>query len=284
MASVQRDSETAKSLISADPKLSDLFTLGQSLIAQEGGLTSTVASRITNTLEADLVNTPVKKKSNKKPPLASPQLIFNKYKNEYRFTRDDTPEVIEEWERCLTDALRKEKCKNDCIINGIRPSNFELPSDRDAAESQTLPDGFPPPTFGNKDAEDTALAVAKAKEYDQIPQVKLSDTATTFNKHAFQLFTGTFGCYLTQSSINKTAQAISAAESHYKKQKAGAETSTVVLKQPSQEAGSILRDIATLASQKESRAQGKKVEITMESLKRKVDLLQKWHDTDGKKL
>ena len=121
LASVQRDSETAKSLIAADPKLSDLFTLGQSLIAKEGGLTTTVASRITTTLETDIVETPVKKKPSNKPPLASPQLIYNKYKGEYRFTREDTPEEIAAWEHCLTEALQKEKCRNDCIINSIRP-------------------------------------------------------------------------------------------------------------------------------------------------------------------
>ena len=92
-----------------------------------------------------------------------------------------------------------------------------------------------------------------------------------------------FGCYLKQSSTNKTAQAISAAESQYKKQKAGAETSTVVLKQPAQDKEPILKEIATLATQKESKAQSKKVEIDFDSLKRKLDLLQKRHDTEKSK-
>eukprot|EP00956_Cyclotella_meneghiniana_P014454 scaffold21571_cov42-Cyclotella_meneghiniana.AAC.2 len=197
LAAAQRDSATVQSLIANDPKLNDLFLYGQTLIAQVGGLISKVASRIANGLESapEQLTTPMKQKPSK-PPLASPQLIYNYYKKEYRFTCDDTPEEIEMWERCLNDALRMEKCREDCLINSIGPGNFELPSDRAAQASlQPPPDNRPPPNFTDNSDANAALA-AKAKEYDQIPLVKLSETADTFKKHAFRLFCGAFKTYI----------------------------------------------------------------------------------------
>ena len=281
LASFQRDSATAQSMIDSDPKMADLYKFGQSLIQKEGGLTSNIIARIAATLESDTatISTPVKEKPSK-PPLASPQLIYNAYKKEYMFTRDDTPEEIAMWERCLNDALRKEKCRNDCIINSIRPGNFELQSDRAAQESLPKPpDGRTPPTF-NGDDED---AQAKAAQYDQIPLVKLNETALTFKSHAFFLFSGAINIYLQQSSFNKTAQSISASESQYRKQKAGSETTGVVLKQPSQSAGPVLNEVVTTAARKESQKQVKQVEVTLDTLKRSYESIKKKFDNEKSK-
>eukprot|EP00956_Cyclotella_meneghiniana_P007975 scaffold10615_cov40-Cyclotella_meneghiniana.AAC.1 len=280
LASFQRDSATAQSMIDSDPKMADLFKFGQSLIQKEGSLTSNIVARIA-AIEPDTatVSTPVKEKPSK-PPLASPQLIYNAYKKEYMFTRDDTPEEIAMWERCLNDALRKEKCRNDCIINSIRSGNFELQSDRAAQENLPKPpDGRTPPTF-NGDDEDIQ---AKAAQYDQIPLVKLNETALTFKSHAFFLFSGAINIYLQQSSFNKTAQSISASESQYHKQKAGSEATGVVLKQPSQSAGPVLNEVVTTAARKESQKQVKQVEVTLDTLKRSYESIKKKFDNEKSK-
>eukprot|EP00956_Cyclotella_meneghiniana_P014219 scaffold21239_cov59-Cyclotella_meneghiniana.AAC.2 len=278
LAAGQRDSATIQNLLANDPKLNDLFLHGQTLLAQEGGLISKVASRIVDGLASEeQLETPVKQKPSK-PPLASPQLIYNHYKKEYRFTRDDTPEELEMWERCLNDALRMEKCKEDCLINSIRPGNFELESDRAAqAGLHPPPDNGPPPNFANlaNNTDANAALAAKAREYDQIPLVKLSETATTFKDHAFRLFCGAFKTYMNQSSINRTNQAISAGESKYRKQKAGASTSAIMLKQPSNAKGPVLESVVVEKTRKETKSQLKKVEVNMDSLKRNYETLQK---------
>ena len=278
LAAGQRDSATIQTLLANDPKLNDLFLHGQTLIAQEGGLISKVASRIAEGLVSEeQLTTPVKQMPSK-PPLASPQLIYNHYKKEYRFTRDDTPEELEMWERCLNDALRMEKCKDDCLINSIRPGNFELASDRATqAGLPPPPDNGPPPDFANitNNTDANAALAAKAREYDQIPLVKLSETATIFKDHAFRLFCGAFKTYMNQSSINRTNQAISAGESKYRKQKAGASTSSTLLKQPSNAKGPVLESVVVEKTRKETKSQLKKVEVTMDSLKRNYETLQK---------
>eukprot|EP00956_Cyclotella_meneghiniana_P031769 scaffold84611_cov48-Cyclotella_meneghiniana.AAC.2 len=99
-------------------------------LKKEGGIHSAVASKLTDT--GDDEKQPASPKTPTTTPtnrLASPKLIYDQYSRRYRFRREETCDESMEWLNGLDDTMKKQLCKDDCIINSIRSRLFQLPGE-----------------------------------------------------------------------------------------------------------------------------------------------------------
>ena len=122
---LQQSTDTNHSIVS-HPSLC-LGEWGQDLIEKERGIYSAAAAKLIDD-EAEL-KMPATPSRNMKPPtnrLASPRLIYDHYSKKYRFTRDETCTESEECLKKLDESMKKQLCKDECLINSIRSRLFKL--------------------------------------------------------------------------------------------------------------------------------------------------------------
>ena len=127
---VASDSQNLKKVVDSNSKLANLGVWGQDLIDKEGGIHSAVAAKLIDD-EAELKMPATPSRNTKTPTnrLASPRLIYDHYSKKYRFTRNETCAESEEWLRQLDESMKKQVCKDECLINSIRSRIFKLPGE-----------------------------------------------------------------------------------------------------------------------------------------------------------
>eukprot|EP00956_Cyclotella_meneghiniana_P004185 scaffold5127_cov49-Cyclotella_meneghiniana.AAC.1 len=238
------DSQNLKKVIESSTKLADLGKWGEDLIEKEGGIYSAVASKLTDTGDDEKQpaspNTPTKTPTNR---LASPKLIYDQYSRRYRFTREETCAESMEWLNGLDDTMKKQLCKDDCIINSIRSRLFQLPGESTnvippaptaASLAAKPPVGNAPATLLNK----AGAPQGPPDSLNSIPCHKIEKVCETLRKHCVHIFNTCVVVFERQCSTNKIIENISASEKELTKTESAAKATAVAWKNtPLQENG-----------------------------------------------
>lgn len=271
------DSVTMQKMIESNAKLADMGKLGKSLVEKEGGITSNIASKLTN----DAIKQPATPNTTKTTPtkkLPSPKLIYDHYSKKYRFTREETAEDVAKWLETLDETMRQQLCQNQCLINSIRDATFKLPDELPPAPTTTgaanitAPADEEPPRFKNGTSEKVK---APPSELNSVPVDKIGKLAQVFHAQSERIFAHCISIFHKQSKNNKTIENINATENALKKSESASKSAVVTWTEQQKKAseGKAVGEIATEQAKKASRETVRKTNNSVEALKQKVSTL-----------
>ena len=275
------DSQNLKKMTESSTKFADLGKWGEDLIEKEGGIYSAVASKITDT--GDDEKPPASPKTPTKTPtncLASPKLIYDQYSRRYRFTREETCEESMEWLNGLDDTMKKQLCKDDCIINSIRSRLFQLPGESTAVipPAPTAASLAAKPPVGNAPA--TLLNKAGAPQgppdsLNSIPCHKIEKVCETLRKHCVHIFNTCVVVFERQCSTNKIIENISASEKELTKTESAAKATAVAWKNTPLQESRAVHQLVTDASQKAAKEGLRKTNNNVDAVQAELVSLRK---------
>eukprot|EP00956_Cyclotella_meneghiniana_P029770 scaffold73193_cov45-Cyclotella_meneghiniana.AAC.2 len=280
---VASDSQNLKKVLDSNNKLADLGEWGQDLIEKEGGIYSAAAAKLIDD-EAEL-KMPAIPSRNTKPPtnrLAFPRLIYDHYSKKYRFTRDESCTESEEWLKKLDESMKKQLCKDECLINSIRSRLFKLPGESQtqlppAPTAESLAAAAAPPEGTAPDLCVNQLRVPKnpPEELNNISFHKIEKLCETLHKHCRHIFNVCVVVFKRQCSTNKIIKNISVSEKELEKTESAEKTSAISWKSKSLPEERVVNELIGDAAQKATKDGLRKTNNNVDTLQAEVTSLKK---------
>eukprot|EP00956_Cyclotella_meneghiniana_P034320 scaffold103438_cov83-Cyclotella_meneghiniana.AAC.1 len=229
------ESKNIQQIVEISKQLQDMSTFGQQLISQVGGISSTIASKLTADMTPN-ANEGSAEKGKEKKSIPPPKLIWNSYKKEYQFTRDETAAESEALRRTLDVSMRKTLCSNHCLINSIRPANYALSSDTlppvVTAEKIGAPPGADPPHFPTH--HPNKQPSIPPKRLKDIPLEQMGAITDTLASHVNRIFYECVRMFKTKCRDIEISENIAISESELRKTKVASEAAGARRKQQHQ--------------------------------------------------
>eukprot|EP00956_Cyclotella_meneghiniana_P016734 scaffold26669_cov48-Cyclotella_meneghiniana.AAC.1 len=179
------------------------------------------------------------------------------------------------WTDSLDATMRKQLCKDHCLINSIRSYNFklldELPPTPPAAAVNRNVDtpGFEPPKFDYGVDE----PAAPSEELNSVPLDKIGSLAVAFRQQAVCLFSVSVRKFTKQCQINKTIENISASEDELKKSETAKKSTVVKWTADSEPTGPVMQELATTAAQQTANDKLRKTNNNVDALVQQIKAL-----------
>eukprot|EP00956_Cyclotella_meneghiniana_P041809 scaffold240285_cov70-Cyclotella_meneghiniana.AAC.1 len=274
------DSANLKKLQEHNPELADLGKIGQQLINKEGGISSAIAKKLVDpNAKQPSKPSPVKTNPTNQKQLASPKIIFDRYSRKYRFTREETlGESIKRMEK-VDETLLKHFCKNLCLINSIRDSNFQLPNEPPpaptAASLQTVAAAAGYAEMPNFDYGVEEVTKAPPDDMNNINLNLLGQATGLLKWHCEQIFRVCLRIFKKQCERNQTIDNINAAEDAARKADAARATNAVQWKEQNQQQPykKTIGVVATEAAQKAAKEASRKQHNKIDSIDQRITAL-----------
>ena len=261
------DSRNIQQMVQSSKKLQDMSTFGQQLISQVGGFTSSIASAVSKEVHP---STNMKLREGVSKSSTPPQLIWNSYKREFLFTREETAEESEVLRQTLDVSMRKVLCKNHCLINSIRPANFALPSDNlppvTTAEKINAPPGSDPPQFHARHQSQQTPVLSKRLR--DIPLELFKSITETLTNHVNKIFYECVRMFKTTSRDYEISEYIASSENELRKSKAAGEAAGVKFRQEKSPNSPLLHESMNKKIQTKAKEQQRRTDNKMDGLKR----------------
>eukprot|EP00956_Cyclotella_meneghiniana_P032800 scaffold91562_cov49-Cyclotella_meneghiniana.AAC.4 len=260
------DSRNIQQMVQSSKQLQDLSTFGQQLISQVGGFTSSIASEVAKEVRP---STNMKSKEGVSKSSTPPKLIWNSYKREFLFTREETAEESEVLRQTLdVSMMRKVLCKNHCLINSIRPANFALPSDNlpPVTTTANVPPGSDPPQFHARHQSQQPPVLSKRLR--DIPLEQFKSITETLTNHVNKIFYECVRMFKTTSRDIKISEYIASSENELRKSKAAGEAAGVKFRQEKSPNSPLLHESMNKKIQTKAKEQQRKTDNKMDGLKR----------------
>ena len=263
------ESKNIQQVVEISKQLQDMSTFGQQLISQVGGISSAIASKLAADMNPN-ANEGSAEKGKEKKSIPPPKLIWNSYKKEYQFTRDETAAESEALRRTLDVSMRKTLCRNHCLINSIRPANYALSSDTlppvVTAEKIGAPPGTAPPHFPTHHPnKQPSIPPKRLKDF---PLEQMGAITDTLASHVNRIFYECVRMFKTKCRDIEISENIAISESELRKTKAASEAAGVKFRQENDPNAPLMHESLNKKIQAKTKEQQRKNDNKMDGIKR----------------
>jgi hypothetical protein len=220
------------------PELQKAANAGSVILAREkpSALPQTIARSLaagnpTNQMRQQRTPKPFLKPKPTKP-LSPPRIIYNPYKKEYYFSREDTPDEIAWMCHSIEKAERWQACQNEVHIDSIREENY-LVDPAPPTPIDTPPDAGEAPIFPTAISNELPVeTVELLTASDNDCPANIAAAAATLWSHVEILFIKAPAVFINQYVYNKKSDDMSKHEVKAKSTTAASEIVSRLGKEP----------------------------------------------------